>query len=111
MSHLFLLGLVLGHTYGFLEAIEFCILRHEHHAGEQRRPYLDGKYPTLAEVVAQAGYATGGFVANVFWCGRQTGLARGFVHYDDLYANGGDALVRTVLGRLLDPDELNNLAG
>ncbi|MEP7207580.1 MAG: sulfatase [Casimicrobiaceae bacterium] len=73
----------------------------EHHAGEHRRPYLDGKYPTLAEVLGQGGYATGGFVANVFWCGRQTGLARGFVHYDDLYANGGDALARTVLGRLL----------
>lgn len=73
----------------------------EHQAGVMRRPYLDGRYPTLAGQLAAAGYVTGGFVANTFWCGRHTGLARGFHRYRDLYGNAGDALARTVLGRQL----------
>src|SRR6185295_8221902 len=40
-------------------------------------------------------------VANTFWCGRNTGLDRGFVHYEDFYGNVGDALARTVLGRTM----------
>jgi arylsulfatase A-like enzyme len=47
----------------------------------------------------QAGYATGGFVANVFWGGRHTGLARGFMHYEDFYGTLGDALQRMTLVR------------
>lgn len=74
---------------------------HEHRAGQLRRPYLDGRLPTLAEVLRSAGYATGGFVANTFWCGRPTGLARGFNHYEDFYDNLEDAVGRTVLGRRL----------
>ena len=74
---------------------------HDHRAGNAGRPYLDGRFPTLAEVLGNAGYASGAFVANVFWCGRHTGLQRGFAHYDDMYGNPGDAAARTVLGRLL----------
>lgn len=73
----------------------------EHRAGIMRRPYLDDRFPTLAGQLAAAGYATGGFVANTYWCGRHTGLARGFHRYRDLYGNVGDALARTVLGRHL----------
>ncbi len=74
---------------------------HEHRAGQQTRPFLDKRFATLAEVLGRAGYASGGFVANTFWCGRNTGLDRGFVHYEDFYGNLGDALARTVLGRTL----------
>jgi arylsulfatase A-like enzyme len=74
---------------------------HEHRAGLVRRPYLDGRFPTLAEVLRDAGYVTGGFVANTYWCGRQTGLARGFVRYEDFYGSLGDATARTVLGRTI----------
>jgi arylsulfatase A-like enzyme len=81
-------------------------LPHDHRAGEMRRPYLDGRYRTLAEVLGERGYATGGFVANTYWCGRQTRLNRGFDHYEDFYGNPGDALVRTVLGRWLSYDLL-----
>jgi arylsulfatase A-like enzyme len=81
-------------------------LPHDHRAGEMRRPFLDGRYRTLAEVLGERGYATGGFVANTYWCGRQTGLNRGFDHYEDFYGNPGDALVRTVLGRWLSYDFL-----
>jgi arylsulfatase A-like enzyme len=39
--------------------------------------------PTLAEYLAARGYDTAGFVANLDYCGRETGLARGFAHYED----------------------------
>lgn len=74
---------------------------HEHGAGNVSLPFLDGRFPTLAEVLRDAGYATGGFVANAFWCGRQTGLHRGFLRYEDFYGELGDAAARTVLGRRL----------
>jgi len=77
---------------------------HEHRAGVLRRPYLDRKFPTIAELLRQEGYATGGFVANIYWCGRETGLGRGFIWYEDYFQNVGDALVRTVLGRRLAYD-------
>jgi arylsulfatase A-like enzyme len=44
---------------------------------------LDGTYPTLAEVLRSHGYVTAGFVANLLYCGFESGLARGFLHYDD----------------------------
>jgi arylsulfatase A-like enzyme len=47
----------------------------------QRR--LDQRYPTLAEVLQQAGYQTAGFVGNSIYCGRASGLDRGFRHYED----------------------------
>jgi arylsulfatase A-like enzyme len=39
--------------------------------------------PTLAEYLGSRGYDTAGFVANLEYCGRETGLARGFAHYED----------------------------
>ena len=44
---------------------------------------LDDEYPTLAERLAAAGYATGGFTANVWYAGRPSGLGRGFLHFED----------------------------
>jgi arylsulfatase A-like enzyme len=76
-------------------------LLHEHRAGVNQRPYLDHRYPTIAEALRSEGYATGGFAANIFWCGRRTGLDRGFIHYEDYFVNPGDAIARTVLGRWL----------
>ncbi|HEX7123869.1 MAG TPA: sulfatase-like hydrolase/transferase [Gemmatimonadaceae bacterium] len=73
----------------------------EHRAGVIRRPWLDDRYPTLAEVLRDRGYATGGFVANGYWCGRQTRLNRGFIRYEDFYHNLGDAVARTSLGRTM----------
>jgi len=79
---------------------------HVHRAGLMRRPYLGKGLPTMAEVFAQNGYATGGFVANTFWTGRQTGIHRGFVRYEDFWGNAGDAMARTALGRRLAYDVL-----
>ncbi|MFQ5689198.1 MAG: sulfatase [Gemmatimonadota bacterium] len=47
-----------------------------------RRP-LDSSFPTLAEFLAAHGYRTAGFVANLGYCGWESGLARGFMHYED----------------------------
>ena len=44
---------------------------------------LGADVPTLAEYLAAHGYDTAGFVANLDYCGRETGLARGFAHYED----------------------------
>ena len=44
---------------------------------------LDGTRPTLARFLGERGYATAGFVANTFYCATDSGLARGFAHYDD----------------------------
>ena len=74
---------------------------HEHAAGLLDRQYLDRRYPTLAETLRAAGYATAGFAANIFWTGRHTGLQRGFLHYEDFFGTLGDALVRTEIGRRL----------
>jgi arylsulfatase A-like enzyme len=44
---------------------------------------LDGTYPTLAEFLGAKGYATAGFVANTVYCASDSGLSRGFAHYQD----------------------------
>lgn len=61
---------------------------------------LDDTFPTLAEQLAQAGYLTGGFCANVKYCSRETGLARGFAHYEDYTVSPGQLLMGGTLGRL-----------
>ncbi|MEO8199744.1 MAG: sulfatase [Gemmatimonadota bacterium] len=73
----------------------------EHGAGTRTLWNLDDRFPTLAESLSKVGYATGGFVSNLFWTGRSTGLNRGFLHYEDYFRNPADAVNRTVLGRLL----------
>lgn len=76
---------------------------------------LDATYPTLAEYLRGRGYATGGFVANLKYCGASTGLNRGFVHYEDYARSMGElasssTLIRTVadnfrVRRLVQNDE------
>jgi arylsulfatase A-like enzyme len=44
---------------------------------------LDKTHPTLAEFLADRGYATAGFVANTGYCAADTGLSRGFTRYED----------------------------
>jgi arylsulfatase A-like enzyme len=44
---------------------------------------LDDAVPVVTEVFRDAGYRTGGFVANIEYTSAQTGLARGFVHFED----------------------------
>ncbi len=44
---------------------------------------LDTARPTLAEYLGARGYATAGVVANMAYCARDSGLARGFTTYRD----------------------------
>jgi arylsulfatase A-like enzyme len=53
---------------------------------------LDATYPTLAEYLGFKGFATAGFAANLFYCGADTGLARGFTRYRDYIFPGLSAL-------------------
>lgn len=57
---------------------------------------LDGTYPTLAEVLEREGYATAGFVGNVYYCNARYGLARGFTRYEDAYENQTVSLFETI---------------
>ena len=50
--------------------------------GSWRRP-IAAEPRTLAESLRDRGYATGGFVGNLLYTSYESGLSRGFVHYDD----------------------------
>jgi arylsulfatase A-like enzyme len=56
-------------------------LPHEHKV--QWKSPLGARFPMLAEHFASRGYATAGFVANTTYCSSETGLDRGFAHYED----------------------------
>ncbi len=62
---------------------------------------LDSTYPTLAEVLSAHGYLTAGFVANVEFCGYETGLNRGFAHYEDYRVSPWEIFLSTSLGRTI----------
>jgi arylsulfatase A-like enzyme len=72
--------------------------RWPHELGEKWMTPLRGRFPTLAEFLGARGYATAGFVANTLYCSYDTGLNRGFAHYED-YVLGLDqlSLFRTAL--------------
>jgi arylsulfatase A-like enzyme len=44
---------------------------------------LDATHPTLADYLGSHGYATAGFVANLFYCAADSGLQRGFTRFRD----------------------------
>jgi arylsulfatase A-like enzyme len=67
-----------------------------------KSPVRDG-VPTLAGYLASRGYDTAGFVANLDYCSRETGLARGFAHYEDFPFSVFDVFTRYIaLGRRLE---------
>ncbi len=73
---------------------------HEH--GAEWCAPLDERYPTVGEVLQEEGYRTGGFSANMLFFTRSHGLARGFLHFEDVMYSATDMLSRTLLGRLYD---------
>ena len=67
-----------------------------------KRPMRDDA-ETLAERLAAHGYDTAGFVGNLDYCSRETGLARGFVHYEDFPIGIFDTFSRYIaLGRRIE---------
>jgi arylsulfatase A-like enzyme len=89
--------------------------RYPHELSTDYTTPLDATYPTLAEFFRARGYATAGLVANYGYCSYETGLARGFLHYEDYPRSLGQiasssTLIRTVadnfrLRRLIRNDE------
>ena len=62
---------------------------------------LDGMFPTLADAFTARGYATAGFAANLGYVSDESGLGRGFQHYEDYPRSLGQiasssTLVRTI---------------
>jgi arylsulfatase A-like enzyme len=60
---------------------------------------LDTPGPTLAEYLTSRGYQTAGFAANTNHCSYETGLARGFAHFEDYPLGPRSLLSRTVPGK------------
>lgn len=59
--------------------------------------------PTLGGYLASHGYDTAGFAANLDYCSRETGLARGFAHYEDFPFSIADTFARYIaLGRRIE---------
>ncbi|MFN8583333.1 MAG: sulfatase-like hydrolase/transferase, partial [Gemmatimonadaceae bacterium] len=61
------------------------------------RAPLDGRNRTLAEAMARRGYVTSGFAANHFYTSWESGLTRGFVHYEDYRRTVKQVLLSTSL--------------
>jgi arylsulfatase A-like enzyme len=77
--------------------------RWPHEVGVDWKSPLRDDMPTLAEYLASHGYDTAGFAANLEYCTRETGLARGFAHYEDFPIDVYDAFSRYVaLGRRIE---------
>lgn len=52
------------------------------HRADWRTP-LDERFTTIADYLSRHGYVTAGFTGNLTYTTRRSGLARGFIHYDD----------------------------
>jgi len=68
--------------------------RWPHELGVEWMTPLREEYLTLAEYLGSHGYATAGFAANTLFCSYDTGINRGFAHYED-YELGPLAAVQT----------------
>jgi arylsulfatase A-like enzyme len=62
--------------------------RAPHELGVEWQTPIPNRFPTLAEYLGSQGYNTAGFVANTPYCSSETGLNRGFTHYDDYVLEG-----------------------
>ena len=60
-------------------------------------PLLNRDVPTVAEYLGTLGYATAGFVGNTFYCSYDSGLNRGFAHYEDYVFETFDTVRSAVL--------------
>ena len=64
---------------------------------------LDDREFTLAGRLGSLGYDTAGFVANLDYLGRETGIARGFSHFEDYPLTVREIFTRYIgLGRRVD---------
>jgi hypothetical protein len=61
--------------------------RWPHELGVEWATALRDDFPTLAGHLGAHGYAGAGFAANIGYCSYDTGLDRGFNHYEDYWAD------------------------
>jgi len=73
-----------------------------HEVGVDFERSLDDRYPTLAEVLRERGYLTAGFTANFFYTTWESGLQRGFVHYDAQPVTPSQVLKSSALGQYIE---------
>ncbi len=73
---------------------------------------LDRQKPTVAEAIRGAGYLTAGFVANVGNAGMNSGIGRGFTHYEDYPVSFWNILRGSRIGdRLASSDGVRRVMG
>lgn len=73
---------------------------------------LDDSTTTLAEVLRDHGWRTGGFVANLPYTNREVGLDRGFTRYEDYPVSPAQILVSASLARAVTGnDQLRDWLG
>ncbi|HXE58179.1 MAG TPA: sulfatase [Gemmatimonadales bacterium] len=73
--------------------------RHLHQLGAGLHPSLDGRVPTLPELLRARGYATAGFVANARYVSWESGITRGFARFEDYPRSLGEAIQGSLLAR------------
>lgn len=69
-----------------------------HLSSSWRRP-LDATYPTVAEVLGRAGWATGAFVGNLYYTHHESGIDRGFDVLRDFRRSRLQVLWSTTIGQ------------
>lgn len=79
--------------------------RHPHQLTVGSDSSLDETYTTLAEALDARGYQTAGFVSNVWYCSKPSGLGRGFSYYQDFTGTAGQILNGASLVRTLAENE------
>jgi arylsulfatase A-like enzyme len=84
--------------------------RYPHEVSADWLKPLDTTYPVLAEVFQTYGYVTAGFVANLLYGTYETGLARGFIHYEDYPISLGMIMKSSWLARIF-VDKLKSIKG
>jgi arylsulfatase A-like enzyme len=70
------------------------------HGAHMENRFLDGRFPTLADVLASRGYETRCFTANP-WISDGLGLTRGFAWQDPSWKSGGAGRLFAFIHRLL----------
>lgn len=75
--------------------------RYPHDLGVGFFDPLDDRFPTLAEVLAESGYETAGFIGNLIYAARESGLSRGFARYEDYEVEPGQVLLSSSLTRAI----------
>ncbi len=110
-------GVVFDHAYSAApwtlpsHATMFTGTWPQQHGADWLRP-LDDRLPTLAEVLAERGYATAGFVGNLAYANHNFGLDRGFTRFEDYPVSFWQIVFSSGLGRrLASMDGLRRVLG